>query len=123
MLNSSERLTFAELRRELGKRRQGRPLNPATFHRWIHHGLRGVRLRVTCEGGIYITTRAWLKEFFDAVTARRIGEQTSAAPTPRTPGQRRRQSELAGKELDRRLRSRGTRRIQPAAARTKLERQ
>lgn len=41
----------------------------ATCHRWISRGIKGVRLQSKHVGGSRRTTKRWLREFFDGVTA------------------------------------------------------
>jgi hypothetical protein len=95
-----ERLTMSEVRALLGKRRNGRPINPTTLWRWYHCGVRGVTLRTRVEGGLRVTTRAWLEEFFDALRAKRDGERAAVQqPKARTAAQRQRASEAAGRRL------------------------
>jgi hypothetical protein len=66
--------------------------------------MRGVRLRTEVHGGIRVTCKAWLDEFFAALKAARDGADSTPTDTPRTPTQRQKASERAGAELDRRMR-------------------
>lgn len=53
----------------LPRRRQGRPVNPATLYRWANQGLNGVRLEVIRIGGTTCTSKSALQAFFNALTA------------------------------------------------------
>lgn len=74
----------------LPRSRRGKPISLSCIHRWVQHGLRGVRLRVTCVGGVAHTRRAWLSEFFDRVAAARGLAASDPPPPPRTPARRER---------------------------------
>lgn len=50
-----------------------------TVCRWRQRGIAGVRLRTIWAVGGHRTTEAWLREFFDAVTAAKNGDGT---PSP-----------------------------------------
>jgi hypothetical protein len=104
---------MADVRNLLGGRRSGRLVSPQTLHRWYSKGMRGVRLRTEVHGGIRVTSRAWIDEFFGALKAARDGDSPASvqAPVPRSPAQRQKASALAGAELDSRMRR------APAAAR------
>jgi hypothetical protein len=96
--DDGERLTMADVRRLLGRRRNGKLINPATLWRWYHRGLRGVVLHTRLEGGARLTTRGWLEEFFAALKAKR-GDGKGSRPEARTPCQRGRSSKAAEKRL------------------------
>ncbi|MCH7727705.1 MAG: DUF1580 domain-containing protein [Planctomycetes bacterium] len=59
------------------------PRHPATISRWTKIGIGGVRLKSLDVGGVTVTSRAALQDFFDAVTAakknRRDPTTTAAA--------------------------------------------
>jgi hypothetical protein len=85
--------------RRLPPLRGGRPVHAATLCRWIITGIRGpdggrVRLEAVRVGGAWMTSLEALERFLAALSAR-AGDATA----PRTPGQRRRASEAAAKEL------------------------
>jgi hypothetical protein len=69
VLIESERLNAADVCALLGKRRNGRPVHPATISKWYTVGLRGIRLRVERQGGTVYTCREWLDQFFQELTA------------------------------------------------------
>jgi hypothetical protein len=78
------------------RRRRGKKLNVATVFRWAQQGIAGTRLEIIRFGGTLCTNRSALLEFFRRLTP---GSVTSSSP-PRTPGQRRRASERAARELE-----------------------
>ena len=61
-------LTFAQVARALPPRRQGRPVNASTVHRWVRVGLRGVRLESIQVGGGRCTSIQALQRFFDRLS-------------------------------------------------------
>jgi len=67
----------------------------ATLYRWASRGLRGVRLRTAFAGGHRRTTEAWVREFFDAVTAAADGNQASHLPGTESRSDRRTRSVAA----------------------------
>ena len=63
-------LYFADLAKDpASPRRGGRPLHVSAYHRWASKGLNGIRLRTVKAGGARASTRAWLRQFFDALAA------------------------------------------------------
>jgi hypothetical protein len=84
---------------ELPRRRAGKRTHIATVHRWTEGSCRGVKLRFTMVGATRCTTRAWLAEFFAALTAAKRGgpEPVSAC----TSAARARAVAKAEAELDR----------------------
>jgi hypothetical protein len=78
----------------------------ATVYRWTSEGCRGVRLRYMQVGATRCTTRAWLDEFFAALTALSDGTGTPQ-PAPyhtaplgaRSPAARRKAVERADAAL------------------------
>jgi hypothetical protein len=97
-LQPEERLTMADVRRLLGKRRGGKLITPSTLWRWYRVGVRGVVLQTRVEGGMRITTRGWLDEFFRAIKAKRDGK--AELPMARTASQRKKAGERAGERLE-----------------------
>jgi len=55
------------------KRRRGSRVNYATLWRWAAVGSAGARLHVVYVGSTPYTSARWLREFFDAVAAARLG--------------------------------------------------
>ncbi len=51
----------------------GKPTHTSTLHRWATRGLADVKLQVRYEGGNRLTCQKWIDEFFDAVTAAKLG--------------------------------------------------
>ena len=102
--SQKERLIpLAEAAVQVPGRRPGQSVGVSTLYRWIDLGVRGVRLESMACGGTLCTTAEAIQRFFEGVTeARRSGRPapTSDAPTVRTEGQRRRDSEAAAKRLD-----------------------
>jgi hypothetical protein len=78
--------------------RNGKPISPVTAWRWASQGLRGVRLETIKIGSCRFTSMAALTRFFERVDGNNIAA-TNDHPTSRTPGQRRRASEEADREL------------------------
>lgn len=68
----------------------------ATMHRWATNGLKGVKLRTQYTGGHRRTTRRWIKEFFENVTAVAEGRE----PSKRPDCNRESQIDSAAKELE-----------------------
>ena len=66
---SEEILPLSAWAKQLPRRRQGRPMNPATLYRWAKQGLNGVRLEVIQIGGSTCTSKSALQTFFNALTA------------------------------------------------------
>lgn len=64
-------LSMGEAAKEVGPRRAGKPTCADTVRQWVKEGLRGVKLRGMMRGGILVTSREWLDEFFAAYRDRR----------------------------------------------------
>lgn len=60
--------------------RGGKPAHVSKGFRWAAKGVRGIRLRTIRAGGTLCTCRAWLLEFFQALTA----IDTNPAPARRS---------------------------------------
>ncbi len=45
-----------------------------TLHRWATRGLAGVKLRTMYAGGYRRTSEEWIREFFEAVSAAKNGD-------------------------------------------------
>jgi hypothetical protein len=78
-------------------------VNPSTIYRWIAEGVElpdGSRLRLEARraGGRWLTSRGAIERFIEAQTPPTDDEPT---PKPRTPRQRTKAAERAGRELDR----------------------
>ena len=67
-----------------------------TVYRWAYTGVRGVKLRTLCVGGVRCTTRTWLLQFFEELSG--DAAAPTAAPPRRTPTQRDRARERAHRE-------------------------
>jgi hypothetical protein len=97
-------LTVSEVCRRLPGARGARHVTPSTVTRWIVLGCPArdgtrVRLAATRAGGRWLIRAADLEMFFAALAA----DPTTPATTPtRTPAARRRTSEAAARELERR---------------------
>jgi hypothetical protein len=100
-------LTFIQAAEELPRRRRGRKTHVSTFYRWADPGCRGVRLETIQVGGTCCTSREALQRFFEALTAARsrVGGPDQAGSTPpplrRTTARQLRDSDRAGRELER----------------------
>src|SRR5688500_4512631 len=94
----------AQAARRLGTGRNGKPLHPSTFTRWILQGVRlsdGSRLTLRARrlpGGWRITDDD-LDAFIDATTRDRL-DGPELARMPLKPASRRRESERVGHALD-----------------------
>src|SRR5262249_44551077 len=55
-VNHEHLVTLAQLAKRLPRRRQDRPVHPATVHRWRNPGVRGIRLECVRIGGIWMST-------------------------------------------------------------------
>jgi hypothetical protein len=90
----------ADAARRLPPFRRGRPVHPSCVLRWIADGIRlrdGSRLRLAAVriGARWLTSVEALERFVRAQTPR-----PADAPPPRTPVQRQRAAERAGKALE-----------------------
>jgi hypothetical protein len=96
-------LSLSQAARRLPPGRNGRPVTLSCLLRWVLDGAPGpdgrrVRLGAVRLGGRWLTSVEALARFAAALTPRLDDDP---APAPRTPKQRRRASDRAGKELDR----------------------
>jgi hypothetical protein len=99
---AEDTLTLAEACRVLPRGRNGSRPHLSTVLRWILQGApaydgRRVKLAAVRGGAKWVTSRAAIREFVEALTPPPDGE---AARPPRTAKQRQRESERAGRELD-----------------------
>lgn len=94
----SDYLRLADVPRRLNVpgRAPGQVVSLPTVWRWAMRGLRGVRLRTAKIGGHTCTTQAWVREFFEMLSADR---DVPTAPPRRTPTQRQRAATRARREL------------------------
>ena len=60
--------------RKAVKRATGRDIHPSTAWRWIHRGVRGIKLEVAMHGGRPATTVEAVRRFIERQTAAAIGE-------------------------------------------------
>jgi hypothetical protein len=98
-VNSEHILTLSQLAKRLPRRRAGRPVHPATIHRWREPGVRNIRLECVRIGGIWHTSLEAYRRWVDRLTAwEQRGEDapTSATPTPRRTAQ----DEAVERQLD-----------------------
>lgn len=96
-------LSLSQAARRIPSNRGGRPVHSSCLLRWITSGVRLpdgslIRLEAARLAGRWLTSEPALMRFVAAQTPRAVAD---AAPTPRTPTQRRRASEQAARELDR----------------------
>lgn len=94
-------LSLAAAAKLLPPVREGRPINPATIHRWVRSGVRGpdgkrIYLEGVRVGGCWATSREAIQRFTDALTTR---PDSSAVIPPRSAKQRQRASDRAAAEL------------------------
>jgi len=71
-----------------------RPVSPSTLWRWANSGIRGVFLETIRIGGCTCTTKESLQRFYEAT-----GESSPLRKKRRTPKQRERAAQAAGKRL------------------------
>ena len=76
-------ISTAEAAARVPSFRPGCRTHVATIHRWILHGVRGVRLEAVRLGGRWVTTVEALDRFARALTAASIGDAQAA---PRNAG-------------------------------------
>lgn len=93
---AEELLTLAEAAKLVSKRRGNRRTHVSTIWRWCLKGVRGVLLEKIKIGDTWHTSREALARFFHAVTE---AADPRTSSTRRTPAQRQRDSERAGREL------------------------
>jgi hypothetical protein len=86
------------------RRRRGRKANVSTLFRWSKSGCRGVVLPTIQCGGTRCTSVEAMQWFFEALSEPRRSlagsNRQSQYSSWRTPSQRRRESEAAGKRLE-----------------------
>lgn len=71
--------------RTVTRQRLGRTISPATLHRWLRKGCRGVRLEAVQVCGVWHTTPEAFARFINGQTAAALGDDApTAAPAPRT---------------------------------------
>ncbi len=104
-ITSPDTMTLTEACRILPRGRNGSRPHLSTVLRWIMHGAtapdgRRVKLAGVRCGAKWVTSRAALQQFVEALTPR-TDTGADPIPTPRTPGQRQRSSERAAKHLAR----------------------
>ena len=93
---SEKLISLVEAAKRLPPGRNGKPTHVSTILRWILHGIRGVKLEAVRCGGRWVTSEEALARFMQRLTP----DLQNDAPAPRTPAQRQRASEVAGRELD-----------------------
>ena len=88
-------LSLSDAAAALPRRRGGRKVHPSCVYRWVQRGLKGIRLECVQVGGTKCTSQEALARFFEALT------YGADRPPVRSPAKRRRDAELAMRELDR----------------------
>jgi hypothetical protein len=92
-------ISLAEAATKVPSFRVGKKTHVATIHRWIQHGVRGVKLEAARLGGRWVTSDEALQRFAEALTTTL---PTGAPPPPRTTSAtRRRAADQAERELNR----------------------
>jgi hypothetical protein len=74
-----EHIPLAQAAAELPRRRRGKKTHVASLYRWTTTGCRGVKLRYVQVGATRCTTREWLADFFERLTAASTGAATPQA--------------------------------------------
>jgi hypothetical protein len=77
------------------ERRGGKRVNASTVWRWVHHGVKGVRLEALRLGNEWYTSREALQRFAERLTLQAMPE----APEVRFPSEVRRASNQAALAL------------------------
>lgn len=72
--NSPDRLVALSQAASIVERLTGRRPHLSALYRWKLSGISGQKLRVVWAGKGHCTCERWLREFFDAVTAAKQGE-------------------------------------------------
>ncbi|MGH7174433.1 MAG: DUF1580 domain-containing protein [Gemmataceae bacterium] len=95
-------LSLAQAARRFPPARLGRPVNSSTVWRWARKGVKVpgvgvIRLECVRVSGRWLTSEEAISRF---VLAQTPPADSAAQPTPRTPTQRRKASEQAGRQLD-----------------------
>jgi hypothetical protein len=97
-------ITLAQAAALIPPRRRGRKTSVSTIFRWSKTGCRGVILPTIQLGGSRCTSIEAMQVFVETLTERSqdLSDQTSPAVLPlrRSPAQRQRESEAAGKLLE-----------------------
>jgi hypothetical protein len=89
-------VSLADAARTLPRRRRGRAVHVSCIYRWTTTGLRGVVLESLQVGGSRCTSQEALQRFFMRLSEPR---QVGTVVNRRTPAQRQRAVERAGREL------------------------
>jgi hypothetical protein len=102
-LNAESSLSLSQAARLLPPGRRGRPATLSCLLRWVLSGTKApdgriVKLEALRLGARWVTSREAIQRFAEALTPRL---DAGPAPTPRSPGRRRRASERAAAELER----------------------
>jgi hypothetical protein len=96
-------LSLSQAAKKFPSFREDKPVAPSTVFRWIASGVRlpdgsRVRLEAVRLGGRWLTSAPAIERFIVRQTP---SLETTSAPMPRTPRQRAKAAERAGRELDR----------------------
>ena len=97
-------ITLADAPKELPRRRKGKKIHVSCIYRWSTVGCRGVVLETIQVGGTRCTSREALERFFHRLSephqSAAVGSsQSQPIVGLRTPAQRQRQAEEAGRKL------------------------
>jgi hypothetical protein len=95
--------TLTRAARRVPRTRQDKPVTLSCLIRWVLEGVRGpdgrrVYLEAARLAGRWVTTPGAIRRFVEAQTPR---PEVDEPRVPRSPARRRRESERAGRELDR----------------------
>lgn len=82
--NNDELLSLAEVSAMLPTL-NGRKIHTATLSRWIHKGVRGVRLDAIRIGNTFATTRDAVQAFIDRLNDGGTSDSCGAPPSPTPP--------------------------------------
>ena len=79
-VRNEQLITFSELARSLPRRRDNRPVNVSTIHRWRSRGLDGgIRLEAVRVGGAWCTSWEAFHRFCDRLTTVRESRERAVA--------------------------------------------
>jgi len=96
-VNTEQLISLSEALRILPPGRRNKRPHLSTILRWIWHGVDGVKLEACRIGGRWLTSKQALQRFSEALTP----DAADTAPAvPRAPATRQRESDRAGRALD-----------------------
>lgn len=103
-IQAGEGLSLSAAGKQFPGHRGGSHIDPSTIFRWVTRGTRTpsgavVKLGAIRLGQRWLTSRAAVARFVEALTASCQSDETSSPPSPRSPSNRRRAADAAGEVL------------------------